>query len=105
MKAKSMISLVVAVGFIAAFTVCPAFAASGDVYGSTPYVASQKDHNLITGTIDYLGSVVEVFSKGTWETFDSVMAIPPKCCKDRDTYYRPVITMNRGGRWTRGYRR
>lgn len=105
MKVKKMTSLLVAVSFIVAFTACPAFAASDDLYDSTVYVNSQKDHNLITGTLDYLGSVVDVFSKGTWETFDSVMEIPPRNCAERETYYRPVITMNRGGRWTRSYKR
>ena len=102
MKAKKIISLLVGVAFITAIAVCPTFAASDDLNGQ--YIAAPKEHNLITGTLDYLGSVVNVFSKGTWETFDKVVAIPPKCCEKR-VAPRPVMVMNRGGRWKRGYRR
>jgi hypothetical protein len=100
MKAKQIISLLVGVAFITAFAVCPTLAASDDLSGQ--YIAAPKEHNLISGTLDYLGSVVNVFSKGTWKTFDNVMDIPPKCCEKR-VAPRPVMVMNRGGRWRRGY--
>ena len=102
MKAKKMISLLAGVAFITAFAVCPAFAASEGT--SSTYVAAPKEHNLITGTLDYLGSLVDVTTKGTWETFNNVTAIPPRQCGEQPTY-RPSIVMNRGSRWVRNYRR
>jgi hypothetical protein len=99
MKAKKLISLLVAMGFVVALTVCPAFAESQDAY-----VAPSKDHNLITGTLDYLGSLVEVSSGLAWDTFESGTDVIPRCCGER-IRYRPNIIMNRGSRWSRVYRR
>jgi len=102
MKAKKIISLLAGMAFIATFAACPAFAASEEI--SSTYVAPPKEHNLITGTLDYLGSVVEVATKGAWETYDKVTPIPSKRCGERITY-RPSLFMNRGSRWVRSYRR
>jgi hypothetical protein len=102
MKAKKIISLLAGMAFIAAFAACPAFAASEEISGT--YVAPPKDHNLVTGTLDYLGSVVDVTTKGAWETFDRVTPIPERRCEKRITY-RPSLFMNRGSRWVRSYRR
>jgi hypothetical protein len=101
MKAKIMISLLAGIA-AAGFAVCPVLAASGEVSGT--YVAPPKEHNLITGTLDYLGSVVDVTKKGTWETYDRITPIPSKRCGERITY-RPSLSMNRGSRWVRRYKR
>ena len=102
MKAKRLFSLLTGVAFIAAFAVCPAFAGSDELSGT--YVAPPKEHNLITGTLDYLGSVVDVTAKGAWETYNNVTPIPSKRCGD-PIEYRPSLQMNRGSRWVRRYRR
>ena len=103
MKAGKFISLLAGIAFFAAFAVCPAFAGSDDLSGQ--YVPAPEEHNLINGTIDYLGSVVNVFRKGTWETFDSTKALLPKKCCGEKVEYRPNMVMNRGSRWRRGYTR
>ncbi|MCF7955548.1 MAG: hypothetical protein K9M75_07090 [Phycisphaerae bacterium] len=109
MRVKKIISLLAGIAFIAVFAACPAFAASGESSGT--YVAPPKDHNLITGTLDYLGSVVEVTTKGTMEALGAAMSLPetalgstPARCQKPVTY-RPVQSMNRGSRWTRSYSR
>ncbi len=104
MKVKKIISLIAGITFIAAFAVCPAFAESDELYINVGNSTAQKEHGLISGTLDYLGSVVGVASKGTWETFDSVTALVPRCCEER-IGYRPNIVMNRGSRWSRRYKR
>lgn len=107
MKAKIMISLLAGIAF-AGFAACPVFAASEEM--SSTYVAP-KEHNLITGTLDYLGSVVDVTTKGTMELFGAALSVPeealgspPRRCLE-PIQYRPSIVMNRGSRWARSYKR
>ena len=97
MRFIKMISLVTIVAFVAAFAVCPAFAGPED---SGTYVAPQKKHGPISGTLDYLGSVVDVASKGAWKQVDSATSLVPRCCGER-IIYRPRAVMNRGSRWGR----
>ena len=106
MNAKIMITLLAGTVFTG-FAVCPAFAASEEL--SSAYAAPPKEHNLISGTLDYLGSVVEVTTKGTMDLFGAAVSIPdaatgspPRRCLERITY-RPSVIMNRGSRWVRKY--
>jgi hypothetical protein len=100
MKFKKMISLVTVVAFVAAFAVCPAFAGPEE---NGAYVAPQKRQGPVSGTLDYLGSVVDVASKGAWEQVDSAKSLVPRCCGER-IIYRPRAFMNRGSRWGRMYK-
>jgi hypothetical protein len=101
MKFKKTISLVVGVAFISAFAVCPAFA---EPESSRAYVAPQKEHGPVSGTLDYLESIVDVTREGTRKAFGSATSVVPRCCGERATY-RPSVVMNRGARWRRSYKR